>query len=458
MPEYKTPGVYVEEIPSLPPSVSTVETSTPAFIGATQKAEKTITGDLFFVPLRVRSMQEYEQYYGFAAPESGITVSIDTTNPATPSADASIQNRAPYLMYYALQHFFANGGGDCYIISIGDYTKPVETAELLAGLEKAAETRGITLLLFPDATSLPTATAYYNVCKEAIKQCADKNDRFALIDVWRSDGGQYTIDELRSYDFGNTRQLSFGAAYYPNLVSSYNYAYHELQVPIICSTNTSLNGTLEELQRKDPVAYSAAKQSISQLKVLLPATPAVAGIYARVDNNRGVWKAPANVNINDTVKPEVIIDNVTQEGLNVHVTGKSINAIRLFTGKGILVWGARTLAGNDNEWKYIPVRRFFIMVEESLKSSTSFVVFEPNDANTWVRLKAMITNFLLQQWKSGALAGAKPEEAFFVNVGLNETMTDFDILEGRVIIEAGMAMIRPAEFTILRFSHSVVPS
>jgi len=276
-----------------------------------------------------------------------------------------------------------------------------------------------------------------------------------LIDVWRTEDGQYAIDELRSFDFGTTHQLSFGAAYYPNLVSSYNYTYHESQVAIICSTNTSLNGSLEELQQKDPIVYNAAKQSISELKVLLPATPAVAGIYARVDNTRGVWKAPANVHVNDTVQPEVLIDNKTQDGLNVHATGKSINAIRLFTAKGVLVWGARTLAGNDNEWKYIPVRRFFMMVEESIKSSTFFVVFEPNEAKTWIQVKSMITNFLIQQWKRGALAGAKPEDAFYVKVGLNETMTALDILEGRLIIEVGMAMIRPAEFIILRFSHSL---
>lgn len=458
MPEYKTPGVYVEEIPAFPSSIAGAETSIPVFIGATQKAQRTTAADLHLVPTSIHSMLEYEQYFGFAAVETGISVTIDTTNTTAPSAQASILNKVPYLMYYSLRHFFANGGAKCFIISIGDYTKPVESTHLLTGLDKATETPGITILLFPDAVSLLTATAYYTICKEAIKQSARKNDRIALIDVWRSDDGQYAIDELRSSDFGNTHQLSFGAAYYPHVVSTYNYTYHESHVPIICPTNTSLNGTLEELRQKDFAVYNTAKQSISQLKVLLPATPAVAGIYARVDNNRGVWKAPANEHVNDTIKPEVIINNDIQNGLNVHATGKSINAIRLFANKGVLVWGARTLAGNDNEWRYIPVRRFFIMVEQSIKSSTSFVVFEANDANTWVRVKSMITNFLIQQWKSGALAGSKPEHAFYVKVGLNETMTVVDISDGRLIIEVGMAMIRPAEFIILRFSHKVVSS
>ena len=187
----------------------------------------------------------------------------------------------------------------------------------------------------------------------------------------------------------------------------------------------------------------------------LPPSGTIAGIYAAVDSSRGVWKAPANVSINSIVGPSVKLDNKDQEDMNVSTTGKSINAIRAFTGKGTLVWGARTLAGNDNEWRYVPVRRFFIMVEESTRKATEPFVFEPNDANTWVKVRAMIENFLILQWRAGALQGAKPEEAFFVHVGLNETMTALDILEGRMIVEIGMAVVRPAEFIILRFSHKM---
>jgi phage tail sheath protein FI len=133
--------------------------------------------------------------------------------------------------------------------------------------------------------------------------------------------------------------------------------------------------------------------------------------------------------------------------------GKSINAIRAFTGKGTLVWGARTLAGNDNEWRYVSVRRFFNMVEESVKKASGQFVFEPNDANTWVKVRAMIENFLTLQWRAGALAGIKAEHAFFVRVGLNQTMTAEDVLAGFMIVEIGMAVVRPAEFIILRFSH-----
>ena len=145
--------------------------------------------------------------------------------------------------------------------------------------------------------------------------------------------------------------------------------------------------------------------------------------------------------------------------MNVDSTaGKSVNAIRPFVGRGTLVWGARTLAGNDNEWRYVNVRRFFNFVEESVKKSTEQFTFEPNDANTWVKVQAMIENFLTIQWREGALQGIKPEHAFYVAVGLGKTMTPLDILEGRMIVEIGMAVVRPAEFIILRFSHKLAES
>jgi len=172
-----------------------------------------------------------------------------------------------------------------------------------------------------------------------------------------------------------------------------------------------------------------------------------------------VWKAPANVSLNNVVEPMVRLDNAHQDDLNVDATsGKSINAIRSFAGKGTLVWGARTLAGNDNEWRYVSVRRFFNMVEESVKKSTYWAVFEPNDANTWVKVRGMIENYLTQKWREGALAGATTRDAFFVRCGLGTTMNAQDILEGRMNVEIGMAVVRPAEFIILKFSHKLQTS
>jgi phage tail sheath protein FI len=128
----------------------------------------------------------------------------------------------------------------------------------------------------------------------------------------------------------------------------------------------------------------------------------------------GVWKAPANVSLASVVRPAVPISNQQQEDLNAPSSGKSVNAIREFTGRGVLVWGARTLAGNDNEWRYVPVRRLAIFVEASIKKALLPFVFEPNDASTWTAIQAMTTNFLLEIWKQGGLMGAKPEDAFSV--------------------------------------------
>lgn len=211
----------------------------------------------------------------------------------------------------------------------------------------------------------------------------------------------------------------------------------------------------DTLLEVDPV-YKGIVNAISSQGVVLPPSGAVVGVYASVDDDRGVWKAPANVSITAVKGPAVNITHEDQEDLNVDTeAGKSVNAIRAFTGKGTLIWGARTLAGNDNEWRYVPVRRFFIMVEESVKKATAQFVFEPNDANTWVKVRAMIENFLILQWRAGALAGAKPEQAFYVRVGLGQTMTAQDVLNGYMHVEIGMAVVRPAEFIILKFSHKL---
>jgi phage tail sheath protein FI len=222
-------------------------------------------------------------------------------------------------------------------------------------------------------------------------------------------------------------------------------------------TNGALDGqTLEAIASLDNELYNVILTELGNLPLELPPSSAIAGVYARVDSSRGVWKAPANVGLSYVIEPSVQVSHDDQKDLNVDVVaGKSINAIRTFTGKGVLVWGARTLAGNDNEWRYVPVRRFFNMVEESVKKATEQFVFEPNDANTWVRIKAMISNFLTSQWRAGALAGPTPESAFYVNIGLGETMTGQDILEGNMIVEIGMAAVRPAEFIVLRFSHKM---
>lgn len=217
--------------------------------------------------------------------------------------------------------------------------------------------------------------------------------------------------------------------------------------------------TLDDSLRESFGLYKSILEKVNSTLSALPPSGAIAGIYAYVDKNRGVHKAPANVSISGISGFAKKITSDEQKSLNVDVNaGKSINALRTFTGKGHLVWGARTLAGNDNEWRYVPVRRFYNMVEESVKKSTHWAVFEPNTAETWVKVQTMIENYLTDKWREGALAGAKPKQAFFVKVGLGLTMTQQDILEGRMNVEIGMAVVRPAEFIVLKFSHKMQES
>jgi len=168
------------------------------------------------------------------------------------------------------------------------------------------------------------------------------------------------------------------------------------------------------------------------------------GIYARSDNTRGVWKAPANEIVANTLDLEFDVDTGKQENLNP----KGGNCIHRFPGRGIRVWRARTLA-SDPMWKYVNVRRLLIFLETSIYYSTQWAVFEPNDQRLWARVRQTVTLFLRTQWREGALFGAREEDAFSVTVE-PETMTEGDILDGRLIIEVGIVPVHPAEFVIFR--------
>lgn len=464
MAEYKTPGVYIEEIPKLPPSIASVETAIPAFIGYTQKAQLKEPGDLLNQPKRITSMLEYEQYFGGPVQETSIEVTIDTTQSNKIDVQGKVAAPGKYLMYYSLQLFFINGGGDCYIVSVGDYSTGgvIDMTTLQGGLAEVAKVNEVTLILFPDGLNMSSAGNYYALHKEAMDQAALLKDRFVVMDVWVNPGDPAfnAIQTFRDFDFGDIDVRKYAAIYYPRIYTRLDYQYDAsgATVKIIGKGDGSLSGTLAELKTKNNAYYFMAKGAITDIEMLLPASSAVVGKYAEVDNTRGVWKAPANVGIDYAIRPERIISHNEQENLNVDVvSGKSVNVIRSFPGRGpALIWGARTLAGNDNEWRYISVRRFFNMVEESTKNATEQFVFEPNDRNTWIRVKSMIENYLTQQWKAGALMGTTTREAFFVKVGLNETMTELDVWEGRMIVEIGMAVVRPAEFIILRFMHKML--
>ena len=461
MPTYRTPGVYVEEISTFPPSVAEVSTAIPAFIGYTEKdptpEEAKVTPSI----ARIATMLEYETFFGGPKP-SDFTVTTEE-NPDTSRREVKTVERkkptAEFLLYYCVSLYFKNGGGPCYVVSVGNYGSTPNKEDFGKGLDELEKEDEPTLIVLTDAVNLSSAGDYYELCGKALQQCNKLGDRFSLLDVVNGDDAGFRNDS----NLNGPEYLMYGAAYHPYLQTSLSYQYDEKNVTLGGGTssqdeadNDPQGSTLVDIKQSETGLYNQIKAALNQQRVILPPSAAVAGIYAQVDRDRGVWKAPANVGVSAVIGPVTKITHADQESLNIDPTaGKSINAIRAFTGKGTLVWGARTLAGNDNEWRYVSVRRLFNMIEESIRKATAFAVFEPNDATTWLKVKAMIESYLYGLWEQGALAGPTPAAAYFVNVGLGKTMTPQDVLEGRMIVEVGVAAVRPAEFIILRFTHKM---
>ena len=182
--------------------------------------------------------------------------------------------------------------------------------------------------------------------------------------------------------------------------------------------------------------------------IFVPPSGHIAGIWARNDETRGVWKAPANETVNGAIDLQEPLTSAEQDLLNP----EGINAIRAFGSRGIKVWGARTLSATDPSWKYINVRRLFNMVEATIMEGTQWVVFEPNDQALWQRVNRTVSSFLLGLWRQGALFGATPEEAFFVKCD-EELNPPESRDEGKLIVEVGIAPVKPAEFVIFRISQ-----
>ncbi len=491
MTSQNTPGVYIEEVATLGASVAAVPTAIPGFAGFTETAiingsqwdyGNSTASNAAYKPapaVRISSLLEYRHYFGVS---KDATYDVDITGTAASPIYTVTSTPPTFSLYYYMQLYFANGGGPCYVSSVGSYSSTpapntptsLSADALVKGLAEFEKVDEVTLLLAPEALGLVNNSSdesnlnsslanVKTVYDAALGQCNTLQDRFALLDVFTGSKYGTDSDKFRSNTVG-ANSLKYGAAYYPSLKTTLNYSYTESAVDVTDSRSNNERvytsaTTLAGVAGTNKAIYSSILAELKKQTVVLNPAAAMAGVYARVDANRGVWKAPANVSLTMVSGPSIMITDATQADLNIHAaSGKSINVIRQFTGKGTIVWGGRTLAGNDNEWKYINVRRLFSFVEESVKKATEFVVFEPNTADTWLRVKSMCEAFLTGLWRDGGLAGSTAKEAFFVKVGLGSTMNADDVLNGKMIIEIGLAASRPAEFIILKFSHKLQES
>jgi len=418
-----------------------------------------------------------------------------------------------YRMYNSIQWFYDNGGGTCYIVSVGGYDYSKSTIDdntpyvnaLNNILNKEEEP---TMVVIPDAVEMKNATTgAYNVCydlqSQMLNHCGTYMNRIAILDVPGATtppaiGAASSVDNFRNAVAPTDNDFySYGAAYYPwvntgiNPASNANYANIDTVNPVnyatvleflineftnpgiptgvdpkmipylnvFAATKFTTSAAPVTIQQADAAlanlstVYPLMLNGILSLMNLMPPSAAMAGLYTSVDNNQGVWIAPANIAVQNAISPAFTIDDATQEDLNIPIDGKSICAIRAFKGRGVLVWGARTLDGNSNDWRYINVRRTLIYIEQSIKDAAFAYVFAPNVSSTWVSVNSMISSFLTGLWAQGGLVGPKASDSFNVLVGLGSTMTQDDIENGVMRVEIKVALSHPAEFILLTFQQ-----
>ncbi len=532
----KTPGVYIQELNAFPPSVAGVETAVPAFIGYTETA--VYNGkQAFFKAVKIRSMADYEQSFGKKFQPLYDIKQLDPKDPNPNDYDFTFNgvnyrisqtHDSKFYLYHSLKLFYDNGGGDAYIVSVGDYTDGGTSPDgvtitydaLKQGLDVIADQVGPTMLVIPDATllpadkdtitgsTLPKSADFKKLVQDMISQCNKQQDRVAILDVYgaehiKSNQTKTTIeadidaiiDEFHK-DVGDDH-LNYGMGYFPWLNSTvvsgtdidYNFfnladdftlfqTILDTQAKALYTSPTALakveeyiNNTNPNPPTPPPTPIDVKKNNqnlvnalpilgqmegiIAQKMNVLPPSGGMAGVFTRVDNDRGVWNAPANVDMKSVDSPTINLNDDEQGDLNLPLDGKAVNVIRYFVGRGPVVWGARTLDGNSNDWRYIQVRRTLIYIEQSLQTAFNQFIFAANDGNTWTSVVSMASNFLQTLWSQGGLMGATAAEAYTVQCGLGSTMTATDILQGYMIVQVTLQMVHPAEFIILTFKQKM---
>jgi phage tail sheath protein FI len=411
MPQYLSPGVYVEEVPSTPPIVG-VGTSTAGFIGMADPAQANpagyvpeggAQGDTAFVmpfrpgrPLDPNNIVPADRFDLVALN----TPTLVTNWQQFKNTFGDIQT-GNNVLAHAVYGFLNNGGTACYISRVADIANAGEVGPALQRFESIDE---IAIVSVPGAITQAVQTA-------VITHCENMQDRFAIID------GQVTQTITQGAIQGGVGNSDYAALYFPRI------------------------------QVFDPVTSA---------NIFVTPSGHMAGIYARVDEERGVHKAPANEVVRGALGLEYSVSKNEQDLLNPG----GINVIRNLNGN-IRVWGARNLGGNTlegaGEIKYINVRRLMNFLRESIDEGTQFVVFEPNNPQLWQKITRTVTAFLTNVWRDGALFGNTPQEAFYVKC--DETTNPPEVRDlGQVVTEIGVAVVKPAEFVIFRISQVTLAS
>ena len=357
---------------------------------------------------------------------------------------------------YAVHGFFENGGESCVIVPVQSNVDSSDPQRMISALRDMFREGGplediedVDLVCVPDAMMDPIPqTRFSGVLKiqsAVLAYCERMGDRFAILDGIQKYADQSPVQESRQIKQVITQWRALppehGAVYFPwvyvskSFTTTRPYGWHS-ETAMPCEIATRGNSS-----RESPNSLTTT---------LAPPCGHIAGIYSRTDASVGVHKAPANETLEGVFRLGIEL-GMKENGMLNNI---GINCLRSFPGRGVRVWGARTLDAASNEWRYVSIRRYFMMVEESVKQACKPFSVEPNESATWIQVRTMIENFLFNQWRAGALAGFKPEQSFYVRIGLHETMTAEDVAQGRMIVEIGMAVIKPAEFITLRICIS----
>jgi phage tail sheath protein FI len=419
MPQYLSPGVYVEEVPSAVKAIAGVSTSTPGFIGVVPSKIHQVARDPsveptaavpvptkyvdFDVTAESKVPKLITNWSQFAKAFGGLIGDEETA--ATTDSSPAIDD-GHHKLAHAVYGFFNNGGSRCFVVRIESATTDLDDA-----LKAFAAIDEIALVAFPGNTDDA-------VRGKLVTHCRETSDRFAILD------GPETADDLTTL-VHTPSDSTPGVMPAKDDFSAWYFPWIKVFDPATKLLNAASDGSLG-----------------------VPPSGHLAGIYARVDNERGVHKAPANEVVRGALNVTQQLSKADQNGLNP----KGVNCIRALNDN-ILVWGARTVGGDANaDLKYINVRRTLLFLRESIDEGTQWVVFEPNTPALWQKITRNVSAFLTNVWRSGALFGTTPQEAFYVKCDAETNPPELREL-GQVVTEIGVAIVRPAEFVIFRISQ-----